>query len=440
MTLQGFEQFVEARSEWFRGYNPESLSALECAERQLEVTFPASLKWLLTHYGYWRATGVGALPFVISTTLTCRPTFPREWVVLSRPWLSSLLPEDEISADVGALSPAGFVLLITSAESESHADGKAVLICDDTGSVRRKYSGFSAYVRDLQQTLAERTQPEYLACQPGFHRHSGGVLSGSGETFDLEEFRRRLIETLAFHRILETVPESAFQGRGGADSRRGNAALADQIALYDSPGTDSGNQQSHADFETRRREQQARLRAGHAPETDLLDGIVLGLEAQTETAADADRQLSDASEEEHTRTWMETLIRERREFLHQQGGCLPTGMWSRDSSSRRSLVLPEFLESGRVLLTPVASPQALPEMVGLLADWGVSPAQHVTLIQAESLRSRPTWLVTWVADHQSAYVEQGWYRRTHSTPHWLLAGGEAPREFWPRWQNLLASA
>lgn len=433
MTLQGFEQFVEARSEWFRGYNPEPLSALERAEQQLEVTFPASLKWLLTHYGYWRSTGVGALPFVISTTLTCRPTFPREWVVLSRPWLSSLLPDAEISTEVGALSPAGFVLLITSAESDYLSDGKAVLICDDTGSVRRKYSGFSAYVRDLQQTLSERTQPEYLACQPGFHRHAGGVLSGSGEAFDLEEFRRRLIETLAFHRMLGHAAEADSPSRVAAVSGRSHSSWAGQTALLAAARTEMGNHQAQHDSESRlRREQQARLRAGHAPETETPDGSMLRCEA--------DQRVSDQSAEEQTEAWMESLIRERREFLHQQGGCLPTGMWSQDSSSRRVLVLPEFLESGQVLLTPLGSPQALPEMVSLLADWGVTPAQHVTLIQADSADTQPTWLVTWVADHQSAYVEQGWYQQTRSTPHWLLAGGESPREFWPRWQTLLASA
>ncbi|MEZ5948061.1 MAG: SMI1/KNR4 family protein [Planctomycetaceae bacterium] len=193
MTLKRFEEFVQHHAAWFRGFNPEPLRNLVRAEQHLGVTLPASLKWLLSHYGYWRATGVGGLPFVVATTLGCRPAFPASWVVLSRPACASFRGEPSR----GSLPPAsGYVVLITSAGKA--ADGKAVIVCDAEGTILRRYSGYSSYVMALQESLASCTDPNYQACQPAFHRNTSGVLCVSDDMFDLEEFRRRLVETITF--------------------------------------------------------------------------------------------------------------------------------------------------------------------------------------------------------------------------------------------------
>ncbi len=388
MTLKRFEEFVQHHAAWFRGFNPEPLRNLVRAEQHLGVTLPASLKWLLSHYGYWRATGVGGLPFVVATTLGCRPAFPASWVVLSRPACASFRGEPSR----GSLPPAsGYVVLITSAGKA--ADGKAVIVCDAEGTILRRYSGYSSYVMALQESLASCTDPNYQACQPAFHRNTSGVLCLSDDMFDLEEFRRRLVETITFFRLVSpplvatSPPIRVPHGRG---ERPEAGEETDRPAKY------------------------------------------------SDTGGERDAGTGDMSAGNSTRgaSLLESVVRERRDFLHVHALEIPSQYFHTDSSSHRSFVLPERIETGRLLLTPVEDAESRETVTDVLADCGVPAAQHVSLIRLPTLRGERDWLLTWVAPEQERNVSLGWWERARSAPNWILSTGEPLSELWPRLRRM----
>jgi hypothetical protein len=57
---------------------------LQAAEIALGVTFPEDLKWVLSTYGYWHATGVCSLENTVEKTLLARQhvQLPHRWIVL----------------------------------------------------------------------------------------------------------------------------------------------------------------------------------------------------------------------------------------------------------------------------------------------------------------------------------------------------------------------
>lgn len=85
MQFLAFQSFVRENAEWFRGVNPESHDSLDRAEAQLSCSLPASLKWLLTEWGYSGACGIGSLADAVTVTIRCRDSFglPQHYVILN---------------------------------------------------------------------------------------------------------------------------------------------------------------------------------------------------------------------------------------------------------------------------------------------------------------------------------------------------------------------
>ena len=85
MEFSEFQSFVQKNAEWFQGVHPESAASLERAEAQLDCILPASLKWLLTEWGYSGACGIGSLDDAVTATLRCRDALrlPPHYVILN---------------------------------------------------------------------------------------------------------------------------------------------------------------------------------------------------------------------------------------------------------------------------------------------------------------------------------------------------------------------
>ena len=196
--LSQFEQFVGEQAEWFRGLNPETTAAVEQAERQLGVLLPTTLKWLLTQYGYWRATGVGALPFIVAATQAYRPHFPEHWVVLAR---SANQPRPEATDPHAIPGETGLTILIVSPDSP--LDGRAVLQCSPRGEIVRKFNGYSHYVVALQQHLEQAARSEYRVCLPSFHRNATSLLTITPLSCDVAELQLRICETILASQLSE---------------------------------------------------------------------------------------------------------------------------------------------------------------------------------------------------------------------------------------------
>ena len=82
MALNAFKEFVETHEELFRGYSKESLTNIEQAETELQVSLPESMTWLLTNYGYWKGTGLPSLQWIVGTTKRMRTKLANEHIVL----------------------------------------------------------------------------------------------------------------------------------------------------------------------------------------------------------------------------------------------------------------------------------------------------------------------------------------------------------------------
>ena len=85
MEFDAFRNFVESNIDWFRGRLPESDSALARYEADLGYGLPNSIKWLLTTYGYWHATGIPNLSESVTLTLELRQsiTLPNNFAILA---------------------------------------------------------------------------------------------------------------------------------------------------------------------------------------------------------------------------------------------------------------------------------------------------------------------------------------------------------------------
>jgi SUKH superfamily protein len=82
--LNAFRQFVVANERWFRGRGAESEATLRSAEETLGVRLPDDIRWLLSTYGYWHATGISSLDETITDTQAARTHLglPERFVVL----------------------------------------------------------------------------------------------------------------------------------------------------------------------------------------------------------------------------------------------------------------------------------------------------------------------------------------------------------------------
>ncbi len=85
MDFNAFCNFVEANIDWFRGRLPESDATLAGYEADLGCGLPNSIKWLLTTYGYWHATGIPNLSESVTLTLDLRQSIalPNNFLILA---------------------------------------------------------------------------------------------------------------------------------------------------------------------------------------------------------------------------------------------------------------------------------------------------------------------------------------------------------------------
>ncbi len=201
MNPAEYEKYVREHAIWFRGHNPEKLEAVDRAEQRLGVAFPESLRWLLTQYGYWRATGVAGLPCIVGATLANRPAFPDNWILLGQPNSCSGEADLMLSRSTDKHFTSEMVILVLS--SRHRWDGKAVFRCKLNGEIIARYSGFTEYTIARQRFVEKHSSRDHQNCLPSFHHSRGEPLVMQEDIFNKEEFQRRLLETI-LHREIKT--------------------------------------------------------------------------------------------------------------------------------------------------------------------------------------------------------------------------------------------
>ena len=82
--MTSLEEYVAANERWFAGRGHETEESLSSAEDQLGVSLPPEIKWLLSTFGYWHATGISSLEETVDDTITARDhlDLPHEFIVL----------------------------------------------------------------------------------------------------------------------------------------------------------------------------------------------------------------------------------------------------------------------------------------------------------------------------------------------------------------------
>lgn len=82
--MSEFREFVKENEIWFRGRLPETDDSLDRVERELGVTLPEDIRWLLKEYGYWHGTGISNIEESVDDTKLAREHvhLPTNYVVL----------------------------------------------------------------------------------------------------------------------------------------------------------------------------------------------------------------------------------------------------------------------------------------------------------------------------------------------------------------------
>ncbi len=70
--MSEFREFVRENEKWFRGRLPETDSSLDKVEKELAVSIPDDIRWLLKTYGYWHGTGISNIEDSIDETKLAR--------------------------------------------------------------------------------------------------------------------------------------------------------------------------------------------------------------------------------------------------------------------------------------------------------------------------------------------------------------------------------
>ena len=85
VRFEDFKQLVADHLDYYTGVHAESETELAAMEAKLGFAFPDSLRWLVSTYGYARATGVDSLIGSVETTLRCREVIklPHHWLILN---------------------------------------------------------------------------------------------------------------------------------------------------------------------------------------------------------------------------------------------------------------------------------------------------------------------------------------------------------------------
>ncbi len=386
MTLNEFEEFVQSNAVWFRGPQPESAQAIQHAAQQLGVELPATLQWLLLNYGYWRATGVASLPTVVGKTRAMRPDFPDSWIVLSS-------GRNDLSNDPDS-SNWEQVLTILQTSPSHPIDGAAVIVCTPDGKVLRRYSGFAAYVVSRQHAIARNTRSEYYQC-PEQRRGLDEPLRTDGQGFDLQEFCRRLWETMLLNEI-----------GSNSNARRRNPIREKLSATMVPPRSDIVSEalpRNALDPSTDSPPRPVKPSEVVSADDQICDPATFPIAAAEELNQVV--QANEVSQSPIPVGAVGKMVVERRKFLKDQHVDLTTMFEHRSSSPRQGVIFPDRLPSGKLVLFPLDN--ELGEAV-TLSDWAnevLDSGRAISAIEVELRGIRRRWLATWW-NHREAPPEQ----------------------------------
>ncbi len=357
MSLAEFEQFVRAHQTWFRGPQPETQAAISSAECELGIKLPATLQWLLLNFGYWRGTGVAALPVVVAKTKAYHPEFPQNWVVLA-----SELGTWETSNPATSLKER---LIILETSRDFNEDGKNVIVCSTDGKIYQRYSCFSAYIYVRVTALSKRTLENYQTC-PLWRTGKSAPLLTDGVNFDLQEFSRRLWETMLIHDVLRHSGHRAFPQKSFLPQRTQSRKIQTEVIKHTPVA------QADVIPENIIRDQ------SHHHSLALEDPPVITFEVES-------------PEEQMVISEVGEMVQERREYLKSQHVDVAILFEQRSSSPRQGSIFPDDLPAGKILLSPLSSH---------LSDTDSDHFQHesgriVSLVELQTSSGSIRWVATW---------------------------------------------
>lgn len=357
MSLTEFEQFVRANQTWFRGPQPETQEVISRAERELGVKLPATLQWLLLNFGYWRGTGVAALPVVVAKTKAFHPAFPQNWIVLA-----SELGTWETSNSASSLEER---LIILESSRDFIEDGKNVVVCSTDGKIHQRYSCFSAYVYARVTALSKRTLDNYRTC-PLWRTGKLSPLLTDGINFDLQEFSRRLWETMLIHDVLRHSGQRAFPRKSFLPQRTQPSNIQPKVINYST--IDQQNEISDIINQDQ----------SHHHSVALQDPPVITFETESPQEKFAVSQVGE-------------MVQERREYLKSQHVDVATLFEQRSSSPRQGSLFPDDLPSGKILLFPLSSHLSETDNDNFQTESG----RIVSLVELQTSHGSMRWVATW---------------------------------------------
>ena len=368
MNPVDYDQYLRSNSEWFRGYNPESPDAILQAEKRLGVTFPESLTWLLTQYGYWRATGVSALPHLVGTTLANRQQFPEHWLILGQPGVRLTVSDSSVS-NRKRFQKETIILILS---NQHRWDGKAVFHCDTHGEIIGQYRGFTEYTVANQHYFTKNSAAEYRNCLPMFHQLHAESLPWEEDSFNLEEFYRRLLETILFYDLYLKKNDKTTN------------ALPSVISVEQTNfSTPLPRRYSEGWKELPQEISTSNLEFGVQNQPKILES---GFPISTPISIFSDKPSTDIVAE---------IIESRRDYLHQHQHRIPACYQDNSSSPRHHLRLLSENAKGHLLIVEATTERE---------EFGITREQIVSLIHSANPSQNQSWLVSWLADSQVAQV------------------------------------
>lgn len=251
MNFKDFQNFVLDNEIWFRGSTAETEETLSHAEEEMGLKFPNSIRWLLTNYGYWKATGLNSLPNIIHSTLARRPALPKQYIVLSNPSAAAYDRWNHHSTSVDDERRLGLIVL------ESKKDGSEGQIfwgrgprIQDSSNTKLteliQFESFGDFVKQRVEKLAVNPDNHYSSCAEFSARVFSNLQTPKEQAQENEHFLRLLGETIAW---CSTHPEEANDFR----SPSVNASLElinslQSVRQYDLATLESGNSPEHEEY------------------------------------------------------------------------------------------------------------------------------------------------------------------------------------------------
>lgn len=209
MNLKDFQKLVTKNADWFRGTRRESVSCLQTVEDQLGIELPASLKWLLSEFGYWRATGISSLTYCLYATLWKRPELPDSYVILAQPTATHFDHFNDRGSNNDAESKLGFIVLKTDELTEVGDDcavywargPRRMSSKSGTNSCGLptcvKFQSFSQYVAAHLDFMKCNSRDEFVVNPIGWSEPQSEPIPLNGDVRQTEAVLQFLAETIA---------------------------------------------------------------------------------------------------------------------------------------------------------------------------------------------------------------------------------------------------